>query len=264
MRIRSLARPLLLLSFYAALSGGCAITMNMPVVRFESPEAQGELGKGFVGVGYAGDNDLTVVSDTTSASLSDARTFSPSRVVSLLFGMGLLERLDLGFRSSGSILGPLTGAAPTVLGLKYQLLGAPRATAQPGQFALALSAGGGWKSQQKTDSDSFTSISATSEAKFTQWDLALIGGYRFSPSGLVYSSLFHAPFHYSATVVQSGTGANPPFTVEGDATQTGVSLGLELSWKYLLTRLEGAYAVASSGGAVSRGIWGGGMIGAQW
>jgi|GEM_PF-4938765 len=230
------------------LLSGCAITVNMPVNRFETPETQGDQ-KFFVEGGTQGSNKVIIVNDITLAALDvESPSFERSNVGAIFGGgFGILPRLDLGIR--------LLGNAPAQFKAKYQIMGNGRASAAPEQFSLAVSAAVG--SSSSSQSRSATSISARSSTDFFTLDGSLIGGYRFNESTLVYSSVFYTNTSVDGSITQ--TPSNNITTFQGAAIQRGANLGVELSAKKVGLMAELGFGFARYKSATAQ-QWFGGVV----
>ena len=244
-----------------ATTSGCAITLNTPVLRFDSPESQGKLGKGFVAGSFAGDADLTIVPDTTAQPPLDRKSYATSVVGAVSSGVGITEGLDLGIFVPASAI----GTAPLMLKAKYQFLGSHRIEKAPDSFALAATFGLGGASQSKTDTSSLNNVTATSDSSFGAVDFGALAGYRFNPWFLLYSGVFYTDYFYSSTIHQSQTGGpTTDYTFKGNASQTSLAVGTEFDFGHFVMRLEGALAYSSSGPANKTVAFGGGQWGFQW
>ena len=215
---------------------GCAITLNLPANRFESPEAQGGQSLYFEG-GVQGANQLVIVPLTTAdPPRVDSPSFRRSSSSALLgAGIGLFSRLDLGVR--------IVAHAPTLLKVKYQILGPGRLKSEPRTFSLAVSGGIGTSRKSQQDHDGFTSVDANSESQFLTYDGSLIGGYRSSRSMLLYGSVFSTTTEVDGSITVLPSSSVSSF--RGDARQRGASLGLELKTGSLGLMMEAGYGAAT-------------------
>lgn len=249
-----------LLVFVAlSLSSGCAIGLNMPTVRFDSPEARGKPGSGSIGIGAATSHYLEIIPDTTANPPVDRRSFQRSFNFPARVEFGILARLDIELRAPMATF----GTAPAILKLKYQVIGEPRSTAKMGNFALAVSAGGALTSNETTHYGG--SINAVTDASFNGFDLAGLAGYRVSDPILLYGGVFYTRYNFDGTITQTGSGAiAAPYTFAGHAEQSGLNFGASAGGGGFNIRAEMAAAFAFSGGARIQSLQGGLMLGFEW
>ncbi|MEO8199145.1 MAG: hypothetical protein ABI679_01365 [Gemmatimonadota bacterium] len=233
----SMARTSVFVALIAGpLLSGCAITLNLPANRFESPETQGSQGL-YLEAGVSGANKVVLV-PSISASPPDVN--SPAIVhensgAAFGGGVGIVPRLDLGVHFNGN--------APTVFRAKYQFIGSGRSTTHAGIFSLAVSAGIGASKRDDSYRDTFSSTQGASTTKFITYDGSIIAGYRFSSSMLLYGSVFYTTTDVDGTITQTPTNNVAQF--RGDARQKGANLGIELNTGHLGLIVEGGYGNAT-------------------
>ena len=240
-------RSVFFLILILALSG-CAISVNIPINRFDSPETTGKLGRVEVAGSGGAEDEITLTSDYT---VTPPNTTNPYLVVGtfarVLGGVGLLESLDVEVRNFDE------------LWAKWQIIGDPRLTAQAGNFALAVTGGAGYGQTTSTNSSLFNPNVTGSLSETQDWvDGAIVLGYRFAPIFLVYGGPFARATYYngnwSLTPV-SGSSAQPSSgTYSGSVTTTGGNLGVELGTALFQARIEAAYANESAG-VLNTGRW---------
>lgn len=207
------------------LLSGCAITMQMPVARMDSPEVQGELGKGYVGGGLAIANKLTIIPDVTASPPQTASpSFDPSLVVPIKGGLGLWERMDLDFQ--------VVSSSPALGRVKIQLLGEPRQEAKQGNFSLSLTAGGGLGGRNDRDTNTIlTNVTANYTIDYYAWDVAMILGYRAGERFLIYGGPFFTHYYFRGTIDQTiNNTVQPQRLFSGHATQGGLNAGAH--WEF--------------------------------
>ena len=254
-----------LIGFLALGTTACAITLNTPVLRFDSPESQGKLGKGYVAGSFAGDSDLTIIPDTTAQPPVDSKSYSTTVVGAVSSAVGITEGLDLGIFFPASASTNASGTAPLMLEAKYQFLGSHRIERTPGSFALAATLGLGGASDSKSDTNSLNSITANSDSDFEAIDVGAIAGYRWTSWYLLYSGIFFTDYFYSSTIHQSQNGVpTNNYTFSGNAGQTVLTVGSEFDFGHFVMRLEGAIASGKSGSVNNTDVFGGGQWGFQW
>jgi len=248
-------KKLLVAAASIASLSGCALSLNMPTVRFESPEAQGTLGHGYVALGAAGGNDLTIIPDTTASNPTEQTSFSGSGNIPVMVGLGILDRLDI----EGRLQGALNGTSVPLLTAKYELIGAPRSRAKTGNFALAATLGGGAASETQNDGN-LGSTSAATDVHFWEFDSSLIAGYRIADNVMIYGGPFYSHYGFHGTDTQSGGGAAAPLIFAGTANQSGINVGQAMDMGPVEIKAELAYAYATSEGANNSGVSVGALI----
>ena len=223
------------------ISSGCALNVNLNANRFESPETRGERFASSVGVATTGSNQL-VPAPSPTWNRSNA---------SLLAGanLGLFERLDIGLKV------PWNG--PFLLLAKYQLLGAPELQAQSGNFSVALTAGAGTALPSGTLTDPATGTNSHYGLSSAMFDFALIAGKRIAETFMIYGGPFVSTFNYSGTLEPAGGTASG---FNGDATQGGANLGLQLDSVLGAIMIEEAWTLASVSGVHQAGFYTGARL----
>lgn len=229
---------------------GCAITLNVPVNRFESPESSGS-GQIFLEGGIQGASKAIIVSNTT-ASPPDVNSpaFERTSAGTVGVGVGILERVDLSVRGQVN--------TPSLLKAKLQLLGSSSSRAARGTFSLAVSAGIGMGNKSQQDADVFTPVTAVSDVDFITYDAAVIAGYRLSPSVLLYGSGYRTRISVDGKVTQISPSTIARFN--GSAIQDGATLGLEMRTAYMSVMLEMGYGSARYQSASDDGVFFGALV----
>lgn len=238
--------PLLILAF----APGCAVVAKLPMNRFESPEATGRLLGAEGQVGYQGRNEVVLTNNTAvkGPSFTDPSVETPSHRLMAEGAVGLLERLDVN----------LTLPAAR-LGAKYQLLGSPHDKADKGNTSIAVSAGVGFSHDDDSSPtlapNSLASSQSTYQLDETQWDFALVGGWRAGSDVLIYGGPF--------TVLDNARTTYTPFTggvvqnQSGTIKSYGVNIGLQGSIEKVFFRVEGAGTKTKLGNAnIGRATYG--------
>lgn len=235
MRFRTVASLVSALPFLA----GCAITVNLPVNRFETPESQGSHTINLE-AGIQGANKLVVIPNTTAPGIPAVDSPFFQRVGSAAvagIGIGLVNRLDLSVRAQVN--------TPSLLKLKFQLLGPPAADPRAGTFSLALSGGIGFGRKTEMDDDPFSSVTAESRADFNTYDASVIAGYRLSRSTLLYGSVYRTSVTVDGNVRQTDNGNQvAEFDFGKTATQQGGTLGIEVRSHHVGGMIEIGYGSA--------------------
>lgn len=186
--------------------------------------------------------DYTVTKPSTTNPYLVDGTF-----VRVLGGVGLLENLDVEVRNFDEVWA------------KWQIVGDPRLTAQAGNFALAVTAGGGYSQSNATDNSILNPNVTGNVSQSQEWlDGAVVLGYRFAPIFLVYGGPFARATYYSGnwslTPVNGSSTQPSAGTFSGTVTTTGGNLGLEFGTTLFQGRIEAAYANESAG-LLNTGRW---------
>lgn len=239
-------KTLRLISLVAALVSalpvlpGCAITVNLPVNRFETPESQGERTIDLE-AGVQGAHKLVLVPNSTATGVPqlDAPFFQHVGSTAMGgVGIGLVNGVDISVRGQVN--------TPSLLKVKVQLLGPPAAEPRPGAFSLAVSGGFGFGRKTEVDEDPFSSITAESQTTFNTYDASLIAGVRLSRSTLLYSSVYRTLITVDGDIRQ--TGPSIPMFIDyaygKTARQTGGTLGIEVRSHHLGGMIEIGYGSA--------------------
>jgi hypothetical protein len=209
----------------APLLGGCAISYNMPVSRFDSPEAEGRSGAVRLDIGVGSNNTVVLTPDFVTTAIT---TTSPTIV-----------RDDLDLRAAGSysvterleldLKGALADKQAYFLQGKYQLMGEPRSAAPEDNLSLSATAAVGGRSATGTGTGVFSQDKVNYELRGAVVDFALILGRRLGSRTLVYGGPFLTSFGYSGSrevVPTSGTATRQDFN--GTSSQVGANVGLQL------------------------------------
>lgn len=200
---------------------GCSTIIKTPINRFESPEVVGEtLGAQFHG-GWQGVTEAVITEDTYNIPINvdTPRIRSDHRPIAG-GGIGLFQFLELQLRS------------PSLLQLKFQVLGDPFKKAKAGNVSLAWTAGYG----NPEESSSFLGSSCDIQEHI--YDASVILGWRPTDDLLLYSSASGNWNHFSGRqTIYSGTT-----NFSGWHRAKGVNLGAEVRAKNLFLRAEGGAA----------------------
>lgn len=248
------------------LGTGCAIIVNTPSVRFDTPEARGKLGKGYIGIGGTVTKAVTVVSLTTSTPPATQPSQDSGLSIPIFGGLGILERLDLELKGQPAYA--YSGAtSPTLLRAKYQILGRTRAQNDAGFEAgpvLATTFGGGFSQLSTSNHQTTPDVTARGETLTFAGDLGAVGGYRFTSWYLLYTGVAYTFYSVAGTITQSGsTTGSYPFS--GLIHHASADLGMRFDIAFFWVQLEGALSYAtlgSSSGPVLPTV--GGALGFQW
>lgn len=226
------------------LVSGCAVNVNIPANRFESPESLGPVrdkGKVEMGGGLGGSNNIIFSQDFTLYPIEPA-TPPIQRAVADVYvtgGIGLLDKFDLGARY-------VTHSSPLLIFAKYQFLGPAAPDAKAGDTSFAATLGGGFTS--KSGSSSLGGDVTGYELGIISADAAVIGGYRIADHLLAYGGPFvtNSWISGSRNVTPFGSSVESTSLFSATALQPGGNLGVMFGTGPVL-KLEGTFAHASVG-----------------
>jgi hypothetical protein len=249
-------------AFVLVALSGCAINLNLSTVRFETPETQGLGGAGEVGVGEQIGTELQVVADTTSSPIDQTNAYNAIGITPFKAEVGLLDRLDIGLSASSS-----TAASPISLKAKYQFIGEPRRTSDPGNFSMAATLAGGiaYKSGTDESEDIFSTNQTIANYTLHAWDVdgALLFGYRSQSWLMVYGGPFYTHYGYSGWVQQSGESTDQ-LNFSGAVNEEGVDVGLSFEGQQFAIRPEFSMAACQSTGSSGLSVASGVMVLFHW
>jgi hypothetical protein len=242
---------------FGLLAEGCAITMNMPASRFESPETRGKLLKVQLDGGLQGSHTVVVVNDITANPVQvNSPGFDRSNASFRgAFGLGIFRDLDLSLK--------LAWNSPTLFQVKYQILGKPELETQVGNIALAVTAAIGTLQGTGSAAGVLNNLAAKYDLTATTYDLALIAGYRFHETFMVYGGPFVTSTSFSGHVDQTTTSVST-FPFSGTAGQAGLNVGIQWDSTVVYAKLEEAWSAAHAGSATQSGFFTGGTFGIRF
>ncbi|MEW6056388.1 MAG: hypothetical protein AB1540_07220 [Bdellovibrionota bacterium] len=249
---------LLLLLALTLISACTSVRVDMPANRFESPETNGALLKGHIEpAALQGINEVVLVEDyTRRPPRNDTPEFSESDYAyRFSAGIGVLERLDVDLR--------VHEESPTMLGVKYQFLGEPRAKEVSSDFKLAVSAGAGAGNRKGSSTDTLFTQSGQYDVDFLAFDLAVILGYRLTPAILFYGGPFAYWLDADGEIAQPAAGGTT-YPLDGSGREFGTNLGVQFDLGPLLIKLEEAWAMAQFGVHKRAHYHTGLLLGFQW
>ncbi len=251
-----------------AFAQGCTIAVNNSMMRFDSPEASGKLGKGYVGLGFGGSRDTVLVSNTVTTPPSKNVSHSPNFYhFPFIQGIGLAERLDLEIRAPFTLLSSnsvgLFANYPYLLRGKFQFIGKTRAEEPESGFSLAAVLGAGWNSVGGSGSGT-SSVSVATSASLLAGDAGLVAGYRVAPWFMPYMAASYSVLWVTGTLAQTVSSTTTNYALNESVHQTGLNLGLQFDVKAFFTKVEGGANFAVSSSVISWLPTLGVMIGVQW
>lgn len=215
---------LLLLSLYFLAS--CATKYIVPSNRFITPETQGGALRGQFEFQQTKSNELTI--NTSNGNVDEGVFYSDVKRAGFLLSSSFFDQFDLFWSHAGG--------ANSMLGGKFQFLGASRSAKGAGhKMSLAAAFGG---NEHETDDKSV-------EFELSGKELLILYGYRFNEHILPYTSFSYATYDFSGKIHSSDPVLNG---LEPSLTTTALSLsgGLELAFDVVFAKLEGTYQQLST------------------
>ena len=238
-----------------SLFSSCALPIQARTVanRFDSPEASGKRWKGHVEGGVEGGPDFYMTPDATAVPVNLANPyFERSDWDGFISGgLGITDRMDIDIKTRFN--------SDSIIQAKYQFLGDTRINAKEGSFSLAgtIGFGGSTTANASLGDDSLAVYSLTS----FEYELAVIGGYRFNDHGLIYTSPYVIRRNFSGTISQSN-GSSTDFADNLDVW--GECVGVQVEVKKFTMKFEYSGAFSSASGATNFGSYGGIALGFFW
>jgi hypothetical protein len=198
----------------------CATKYILPGNRFLSPETQGNVFESQFEFQQARATQASL----NATNIHQELDYFDVTKSSYLFSSSLLDSLDF-FWSH-------TGSANSLLGLKYQLLGASRVAKGSGhKLAVSLAFGGNEHEIEEAEKVHFY---------LRGQDYSLIYGYRFNEYLLFYSSAAYSSYQFDAEIMASDpslNGQKPSFST----SMLGGFIGTELSYSAFFGKVELGY-----------------------
>lgn len=199
----------------------CATKYLVPTNRFLTPETQGGALRGQVEIQQTAGQQLTI--DTSSGTADEGVTYELLRRSGFLFSNSFFDSFDLYWSH--------TGGANSMLGGKFQFIGAPRTANSAGhKMSLAAAVGG---NEHETDDE-------TVKFELQGREFLLLYGYRINANVFPYASLSYATYNFTGEVFSSDPVLNG-LKPEKETTITSLSGGVELSLNAFFVKLEGTY-----------------------
>lgn len=240
---------------FSVLYSSCALPIHSRTVanRFDSPEAQGGLAKGHLEGGVEGGQDYMITPDATTVPINLANPgFSRSDGDAFVSGgVGITDQVDVDIKIHFN--------SDSIIQAKVQVLGDARNVAKEGNISLAGTIGIGGSSNH--DGATGFNSTASDSTSSTDYEFALIGGYRFFEHGLLYTSPYFIKRNISGTISQSN-GSNTAFASNLDIW--GEALGVQLEAAKACVKIEYAAAYTSAMGLKTFGGFWGASLGYFW
>ena len=217
----------------------CATTIDVPLNRFESPEAQKHMKVKFDG-GYQKQASAVLTEDYTynAPNTTNPRLTTDDEITASA-SLGIYDTFEVSIRVPAEIL------------LKYQILGLKRGEAKKGNFSLAATISSAATGQNKTGTQWFSSTPYKIDLTQRYTNLGIILGYRAADEFLIYGGYNHLTCNFDGTYTQ---GTNPT-AISGDMVLDSAHLGLEIGQPFSL-KVEGAVGRLQYKNSVSETLFG--------
>ena len=199
----------------------CATKYIVPGNRFMTPETNGGMFKGQIELQQASANQLTI--NTNNNSIENGVFYENVVRSGFMYATSFFDNFDL-FWSH-------VGGGNSLLGVKFQVIGEPKAQKSEGH-RLSLSAGFGGNEHETDD--------GAVDFKLEGNEFGLLYGYRLNEMVLPYVSFFKSKYTFSGTIVGGPSalrGLEPRF----DTNILALNGGLEFTVKAIVAKVEASY-----------------------
>jgi hypothetical protein len=210
----------------AAMASSCAVSMKMHGNRFESSEVYGKTAFRLKSA-YEGQANVELTDDyTLTPPNTGTPNIGPTHNVVIGGGLGVKDRLEFSFDSTW-------GATA-----KFQILGAPKLTADEGNFSLSVLGTLGTNSTDQSGNNLFSAQNYKVHLEYTTYSAALLAGYRLDRIVNFYFGPFVEEGTYKGNYETVGV-SNVAF--DGKGRNKGGILGLEIGNPRVTGILEGVW-----------------------
>ena len=209
-----------LLCLFLFTISSCATKYIVPGNRYITPESQGDAFRGQVEFQQSGANQLEI--NTPDGNTIDGVNYKDVSRTGFLLSNSLFNQFD--------VVWSHTGGGNSLLGGKFQFLGAPRSGKGTGHKAgLAVLFGG---NEHETDDESV-------EFELTGREYLFLYGYRMSENLFPYVSFSYATYNFSGKINSNNglDGQKPEFLT----TSRGLNGGIEFAFEAFFAKLEATY-----------------------
>jgi hypothetical protein len=230
---QAMKKYLILASVCLILQGCNSVQTSVALSRLQSPETRGDSLKFAGELGYGATTDIQVVLDasTRPPAINTPAKMSTGNELYTKIILDVLPWLDLDLRDA------IFNYTPAVLTAKAQVLGQHSKESKDGNFSLSFAGAVGGTSLYKSGSQLGAfgpgGYSWNVDLTTTMQSLAVISGYRFNSSLLLYGGFFRDTDYASGTIHQatSDNGQSPAaqYSIGGDAINLGGNLDLEIA-----------------------------------
>ncbi len=171
-------------------------------VRFDTPEARGELFKARASASYGSVPKITLAEVAADIIFNEFDSVSEDTYLEKSAAIGY--KVDMGLSKSFDVLYRNVGDSPFAIGLKYQIIGKSELENETGFKAAVIVSGG-----VKDGSEGSISIINNAgdqtreydgELEVELYDLSLLMGYRFNKNGLIYLNNYYSYYESIATL----------------------------------------------------------------
>ena len=209
----------IVLLFTLLFQVGCATKYIVPGNRFLTPESQGGALRGQFEFQQTNANQLTI--DTSNGSANDGVNYADTSRSGFLLSNSLFDPFDIYWSH--------IGGANSMVGAKFQFMGASRTGNGVGHKMSVAAAFGG--NEHETEDDSV-------EFDLSGKEYMLLYGFRFSPNILTYSSFSYSDYTFKGDIKKGPlTGSSPKYETNIKA----LSAGVEFSIDAFFAKLETTY-----------------------
>ncbi len=195
----------------------CSVALQTPSSRMLSPEAVGKSLSGQLSGGLIGQAKITKEIDT--GTLDDPLMVERSYSIDYSAELGIVEQLDV-------YVGLPIFSTP-IIGLKYQVYGKPRETAQEGDISVSIALGGGSNSGKDIDDDVFDLSGNTKVKDFgsNAVEATILVGKRTKKDVLAFGFVTLTQWRFFGDVSSNNVAIDGVyFEEEGTTTTAGVGL----------------------------------------
>lgn len=168
-----------------------SLSVYVPEQRLLLPENAGKFAQGSFAITYGEHTRIRLVDNIHDAQPQLDKPYLSSRqYLGLLTEFSLIPELDLFYTGHTS-------------GVKWQILGAPRATAEAGNVSLALALSQGYASEELDQSSNVDEVRhAKGYARALWTDATVLAGYRRSTNVLFYGGIGNNAIVTKGSIVQ--------------------------------------------------------------
>ena len=187
----------------------CATKYIIPGNRFMTPETQGGAFRSSIEIHQSTAN--TLKADVSEGNVDNGVEYSVSGRTGFAYAASFLEQVDLFWTH--------TGGANSLLGAKYQFMGASKLANGAGhKMALSFAMGG---NEHETEGK------PTVEFDLSGQEFQLLYGYRFNEIVLLYSNLSYSRYNFDGKITSGDLkGLKPSFESKFYSLYAGMELAV--------------------------------------
>ena len=246
-------------ALFTSVLSSCAVTLNLPTSRFDSPEAKGEPGKFRLDMlALEGNESLILTQDYTAQgpNFDNPAIERAGLSYRAAVGFSVLERADIDLKFHWN--------SPLMLQAKYQILGEPKTRASEGNVSLSWSLAAGRSSDQRSGSSLFERTTAVlMSTRYTVYDTGAILGYRISDATVAYGGPFYSYYSIEGErTLKPYKGTSTVESFSGSPRVAGVNLGVEVGvGPSAVFMLEYSYVRTAAGATITNESFAGAEFG---